>query len=203
MHGAHHDSFAAGADERRRLYVYNGGFLTQARIRRILALSGYDIALGLPPEGGLVGVWGHAQTAHRGQAIAERRGAGIVRIEDAFLRSVLPGRSGAPPLGLTLDPRGMHYDPAQPSDLEHLLSTHPLDDSALLARARAAAQQLRDAHLTKYTGFDPTAACPEPGYVLVLDQTLDDASVRKSGADRARFLEMLVFAQESIRANAS
>ena len=90
----------------------------------------------------------------------------------------------------------MHYDPAQPSDLEDILSTHPLDDTALLNRARACIARLHEAHLTKYTGFDPTTPCPEPGYVLVLDQTLDDASVLKSGANRATFLEMLVFAQE-------
>ncbi|MEM9579780.1 MAG: capsular polysaccharide biosynthesis protein [Pseudomonadota bacterium] len=186
----------AGAPSRRRLCVYNGGFLTQKRVRRILHLAGYDLSVGLPRPGDAIGIWGHSPTSHRGQKVADRKDAPIIRIEDAFLRSVLPGRSGAPPLGLTVDSRGMHYDPAQPSDLEVLLATHPLDDTALLNRARAALERIKEAHLTKYTGFDPTAPCPKPGYVLVLDQTRDDASVTKSGADRARFLEMLVFAQE-------
>lgn len=119
-----------------------------------------------------------------------------MRIEDAFLRSVLPGRSGTSPIGLSIDHKGMHYDPTQPSELEELLATHPLDDTNLLNRARAYIARLHEAHLTKYTGFDPTTPCPEPGYVLVLDQTLNDASVLKSNADRATFLEMLVFAQE-------
>lgn len=189
-------SNAGAAPSRRRLYVYNGGFVTQTRVRRILHLAGYDLKLGLPRTGDAIGLWGHAPTTRRGEAIAQRRQTPVIRIEDAFLRSVLPGRSGAQPLGLTIDALGMHYDPAQPSELEQLLAAHPLDDSALMARARAAIARLKEAHLTKYTGFDPAAPCPDPGYVLVLDQTLDDASVRKSGADRARFLEMLVFAQE-------
>jgi len=42
---------AAAGETSRRLYVYNGGFLTNARIKRILALSGYDVSLGKPsPE---------------------------------------------------------------------------------------------------------------------------------------------------------
>lgn len=187
---------AVDAFARRRLFVYNGGFVTQRRVRRILKLSGYDLRYGLPSQGAAVGVWGHSPTAHRGEAIAQKRGAPIVRIEDAFLRSLFSGRKGEPPLGLTIDHAGMHYDPAQPSDLEQLLAHHPLDDTALMNRARAAIERLKEAHLSKYSGFDPALSCPEPGYVLVLDQTLNDASVRASGADRATFLEMLVFAQE-------
>lgn len=47
---------AAAGDTLRRLFVYNGGFLTQKRVRRILQLAGYDISLGKPSEGDLVGV---------------------------------------------------------------------------------------------------------------------------------------------------
>ena len=187
---------AVDANRRRRLFIYNGGFLKDRRLRRILTLAGYDLRLGLPSDSDHVGVWGHSPTAHRGEAIAAKRDAPIVRIEDAFLRSVLLGRSGSPPLGLTIDHKGMHYDPAQPSELEDILANHPLDDTHLMNRARACIARLHEAHLTKYTGFDPTAPCPEPGYVLVFDQTLNDASVLKSNADRATFLEMLVFAQE-------
>ena len=73
---------------RQNLYVYNGGFLTEGRVRRILDLAGYDIRLGAPSDGDLVGVWGHSPTAPRGEAVAERTDAPIVRVEDSFLRSV-------------------------------------------------------------------------------------------------------------------
>ncbi|MGR3273411.1 capsular polysaccharide biosynthesis protein [Thalassococcus profundi] len=190
------DDANAGDRTPRRLCVYNGGFLTQPRLRRILSLSGYRVALGLPRDGDAVAVWGQSPIAHRGEAIAARHGAPLIRIEDAFLRSLHPGRDGEPPIGLLIDRAGVHFDPATPSELETLLATHPLDDSALMARARAALHWLRRAHLTKYSAVYPDAPLPEPGYVLVIDQTRGDASVRASAADRGRFREMLVFAQE-------
>ncbi|WP_415921847.1 capsular polysaccharide biosynthesis protein [Tateyamaria sp. SN6-1] len=187
---------AAGPARARRLFVYNGGFLTQRRVRRILDLAGYRVRVGRPTPDDLIGVWGNAGTAHRGLAVAERRQVPVVRIEDAFLRSLFPGRSGSPPLGLLIDHKGLHFDPAQPSDLETLLATDPLDDAALLARARGAIERMREAHLSKYTAFDPDHTVPEPGYVLVLDQTRGDASVAASHADRNRFREMLFVAQD-------
>ncbi|WOI29205.1 capsular polysaccharide biosynthesis protein [Sulfitobacter dubius] len=187
---------AAGPERSRRLFVYNGGFLTQRRVRRILQLSGHSLRLGLPGPGDAVAVWGNSPTAHRGLAVAAKRDVPVIRVEDAWLRSLQPGRAGEPPLGLLIDSRGAHFDPAQPSDLEELLAHHPLDDTALLNRARGGMAQLTEAHLTKYAGFDADTPAPDPGYVLVIDQTRGDASVTASGADRGRFLEMLVFAQE-------
>ncbi len=119
-----------------------------------------------------------------------------MRVEDAFLRSLHPGRDGEPPIGLLIDRRGVHFDSNQPSDLEHLLATHPLDDTALMDRARGAIEHLQEAHLSKYTAFDPAAPCPDPGYVLVIDQTRGDASVAQGQADANTFREMLYYAQE-------
>ncbi|AAV95035.1 capsular polysaccharide biosynthesis protein [Ruegeria pomeroyi] len=186
---------AAGSD-RSRLFVYNGGFLTQRRLRRILTLAGYDIRLGLPSEGDQVGIWGNSPTAHRGLAVAARHAAPLLRVEDAFLRSLFPGRAGEPPLGLLLDRAGVHFDPTTPSDLEQLLTSAPLDDTTLLNRARDAMARIRENHLSKYCATDPDLPLPEPGYVLVIDQTRGDASVTASGGNDALFREMLVFAQE-------
>jgi capsular polysaccharide export protein len=186
---------AAAGSNLRRLFVYNGGFLTQGRVRRILELSGYDIRLGKPGAGELVGVWGQSPTSPRGEAVAAWRGASVLRVEDAFLRSVRPGRDREPPLGLHLDLTGVHFDARQPSDIETLLATHPLDDPTLIARARACIDRLKALHLSKYSAFDTDGPLPAPGFVLVIDQTLGDASVRASGADRARFVEMLHLAR--------
>jgi capsular polysaccharide export protein len=195
MHDMPNGSAKAGTI-RSRLFVYNGGFLTQKRLRRILALAGYDVRLGLPGDGDMVGIWGNSPTAHRGRAVARERGADLLRVEDAFLRSVHSGRAGEAPMGLLLDSSGVHFDPSTPSDLEQLLATHPLDDSQMMRRARDAIGRLMDAHLSKYNAFLPAAPVPDPGYVLVVDQARGDASVTASGADAARFREMLVFAQE-------
>ena len=186
---------AAAGETSQRLYVYNGGFLTQTRVRRILELSGFEIKLGAPSDGDAVGVWGHSPTSPRGEAVAERRDAPIVRVEDAFLRSVRTGRDGDPPLGLHIDRRGVHFDPKQPSDLEVLLRDEPLDDHALLTRAKAGMEALQRLHLSKYNMTDPALPQPEPGYVLVIDQTRKDASVKASGADLNTFREMLYYAQ--------
>lgn len=189
------DRYQAGG-KRSRLFVYNGGFVTQKRLRRILTLAGYDIRLGLPGPDDLVGIWGNSPTAHRGRAVAAKHQVGLLRVEDAFLRSIHPGRQGEPPVGLLLDRSGVHFDPSSQSDLEQILATHPLDDSALMRRARDAMARLAEVHLSKYNAFDPASSVPKPGYVLVIDQARGDASTVASGADRARFLEMLVFAQE-------
>ncbi len=181
--------------ERQNLYVYNGGFLTEGRVRRILDLAGFDIRLGSPAADDLIGVWGHSPTAPRGEAVAARKNTPILRVEDSFLRSVGLGRDGDPPLSLNIDRRGVHFDPATPSDLEVILTEHPLDNTALLNRAKAGMAQLQKHHLSKYNSFDPALPVPDPGYVLVIDQTRKDASVKASGADSNTFREMLFYAQ--------
>ena len=99
---------------RKRGYSYNAGFLTQRRVRRILQLAGYDLRLGKPGPDDDVLVWGHSPYAGRGTRVAGATGAHLVRIEDAFLRSLHPGRSGDPPMGLIIDRRGIYFDASGP-----------------------------------------------------------------------------------------
>ena len=185
---------AAGAIPR-RLFFYNAGFLRQPRLRAILRAAGHELRLGLPGPGDGVVVWGRSPYAARGEAVAAKRGVPLVRLEDAFLRSIHPGRLGEPPLGLMIDAQGVHFDAAQPSALERILATEPLDDNAILERARVGMARLKALNLSKYNNFDPELAAPPPGYVLVIDQTENDASVRHGGATPATFREMLATAQ--------
>ena len=146
---------APRADQPRRdLFVFNGGFLTQRRLRRILGLAGWDIRLGKPGADDWVGVWGASGTSRRGRAVAGATGAQVLHVEDAFLRSLFPGRAGDAPLGLTLDGRGPFFDASRPSDLETLLAAHPLGDPALLASARDGMERIARAHLTKYAAVN-------------------------------------------------
>ena len=181
---------------RKRGYSYNAGFLTQRRVRRILQLAGYDLRLGKPGPDDDVLVWGHSPYAGRGTRVAGATGAHLVRIEDAFLRSLHPGQSGDPPMGLIIDRRGIYFDASGPSDLEVLLATHPLDDTALLDRARGAMARIAAAHLTKYAANDPDLEPPPPGYVLLIDQTRGDAAIRLGAASAHSFAEMLAHAME-------
>lgn len=180
----------------RRVFYFNTGFLRQKRVRRILELAGYPLQLGKPGIDDLIAVWGHSPYAKRGEVMAESTGAALIRVEDAFLRSLHPGRTGEPPIGLAIDTQGVHFNSSQPSDLESLLATHPLDDTALLDRARGAIARLQEAHLSKYNAFDATLPGPDPGYVLVIDQTKGDASITHGQADANTFREMLYYAQD-------
>ncbi|TQS73931.1 capsular polysaccharide biosynthesis protein [Rhodobacteraceae bacterium] len=180
------------AGSRRRLFYFNAGFARQKRLRQILDAAGYDLCLGLPLAEDRIAVWGRTRYATRGERAARHTGAGLVRVEDAFLRSVLPGRMGDKgPLGLLIDPYGVHFDASCPSLIEHLAQTHPLDDPALLERARSAIARLRAMQLSKYNNFDPERPAPPPGYVLVIDQTEGDASIRYGHAGPESFAQML------------
>ncbi|MCU0906447.1 MAG: capsular polysaccharide biosynthesis protein [Rhodobacteraceae bacterium] len=139
-----------------------------------------------------VGVWGASPTAARGVALAARSGHRVLRIEDAFLRSVRPGPDTAP-LGLLLDRTGLHFDARTPFDLETLLASHPLDDPALMQRATDGIAMMRHWHLSKYCAFDPDLPLPDSlpraPFVLVVDQTAGDAAL--AGADPGAVRRML------------
>ena len=85
----------------------------------------------------------------------------------------------------------MHFDISRPSRLEQILAKDPLDDALLLARARQGIARLRALDISKYNMHDQGLAPPQAGYVLVVDQTRGDASIAHSGADAARFADML------------
>ena len=160
-----------------------------------MAQAGWEVRVGLPGLGAAVGGGGASPTAPRGEAVARHRDAPMVRVEDAFLRSLHPGRMGEATFGLLIDPVGVHFDAAQPSAVEMLLADHPLNEAALLARARDARAFMARHHLSKFAATDPSLDLPEPGYVLVIDQTEGDASVRASGATADTFARMLSTAQ--------
>ena len=185
---------AAAPEQVLRLLYFNAGFLQQKRLRAILFAAGYDLAFGpitRPRAGDAVVVWGKSPTAHRGEAFAARHGLPVWRVEDAFVRSINLGRAGDPPLGLLIDPVGVHFDTSRPSRLEQILAKDPLDDAPLLARAKQGIARLRALDISKYNMHNKGLAPPQAGYVLVVDQTQGDASIAHSGADAARFADML------------
>ena len=177
-----------------RLLYFSGGFWHNRHLRSLLRAAGYELAFGYlarPRAGDCVAVWGKSPRAHRGEAFAAKHGLPIIRMEDAFIRSVGLGRQGARSLGLLIDPIGVHFDASAPSLIETILAQNPLDDAPLLARAKAGIAWLRALDISKYNLHDPALPCPKAGYVLVIDQTRDDAAIRGGGADSARFAQML------------
>ncbi|WP_333817061.1 capsular polysaccharide biosynthesis protein [Tabrizicola sp.] len=176
----------------RRLWHQNLSFLRDRRLHRMLELAGHELRFGLPGPGDGVLVWGASPTARRGEVVAARRGVPLVRVEDAFLRSVLPGRAGgAAPLGLLIDPVGVHFDGSRPSRIEQILGNGGLYNSNIIQKANRLSHWLTESSLSKYNNYDPNLPCPDPGYVLVIDQTRGDASIAGSGASAATFRAML------------
>lgn len=166
------------------------------RIRRILSLAGYRVTLGLPAKTtGLIGVWGRTGPSARGRWVAAGRGCGLLTVEDGFLRSVQTGRSGEPPLSLVIDRKGVYFDCNHPSNLEDILNSADLTDPALLARAAAGIERMQRAQLSKYNAFELGQSPAETGYILVIDQTRNDASIHLGGANATSFKAMLAAAK--------
>ena len=179
-----------------KLAVYTLGFLQVPYIRKMLRIAGWQVGLGpLTPRATSVAVWGRKPRATRGIKAANRRQLQLLSIEDAFLRSVLPGPKTAPS-GLVLDDIGIFFDASQPSKLENILNFDPLDDPDLINRASNGISFLKHNGLSKYNpvprGY---ARLPEPGYVLVVDQTRGDASITCGGAFDHTFATMLARAR--------
>lgn len=95
------------------------------------------------------------------------------------------------PIGLLVDPLGLHFDPFRPSLIEHVILEGAAADREKAARDDIA--RLRTLDLSKYNAHRPDIAAPEPGYVLVIDQTRGDASMMC--AEHERFLAMLAAAR--------
>ncbi|WP_205125643.1 capsular polysaccharide biosynthesis protein [Pseudomethylobacillus aquaticus] len=141
-----------------------------------------------PGRLGHVAGWGLKAPSLRAQHYAEKHLIPYLYLEEGFLRSVnLPGKDAT--LSLIADPVGIYYDAHHPSLLEELIP-QPLDARAA-ERARRLIAQWRDSRISKYNhNRDYTETLPTP-YVLVVDQTLGDASIQHGMADAATFQHML------------
>jgi len=113
----------------------------------------------------------------------------VLHLEDGFLRSVNLGNQD-PPLSIVLDDRGIYYDATCPSRLETLIC-QPLTAAECMRAARLiTAWQAGRVSKYNHTWELHGAELPER-FVLVVDQTRGDASIRFGQADAARFPMML------------
>lgn len=80
---------------------------------------------------------------------AQEHQIAVYRIEDAFIRSVALGSGFAKPYSLSIDSRGIYFDPRKPSDLEFLLENHEFSES-LIQRAQQVRHQVLMHKFSKY-----------------------------------------------------
>lgn len=132
--------------------------------------------------------WGNKPSAQRAESFAKKNGKGLVRMEDAFLRSLSFGADERP-LGLVIDDLGIYYDSSRASRLECLIA-----ESLSLAnekRARLICAQWRSGRVSKYNHAREYRGNLPKDYVLVVDQTAGDLSLIHGQGNAKRFQLML------------
>ncbi|NDY91945.1 capsular polysaccharide biosynthesis protein [Ideonella livida] len=152
-------------------------------------LQGYTLLRpGRTRQAQAVLAWGRKPSAERAERWGRAHGLPLLRLEDAFLRSVGLGDE-SPPLGLVLDDRGIYYDAGQPSRLDALLDL-PLEP-ADLERGQHLLERWCALRLSKYNQAREHPRWARAGDVLVVDQTAGDASIAFGQAEAASFQRML------------
>ena len=153
--------------------------------------------------------WGVRSSACKAIRYAKQLQLPYLALEDGFLRSVGLGQDD-PPLSIVVDDLGIYYDASRASRLE-LLVGEVLSPSQVM-RARTLIASWREARVSKYNHLREYAPRELPAsttgtfcsgrecgrekavnarYVLVVDQTRGDASIRFGMADHASFQRML------------
>ena len=178
-------------DQHPRTFGFSLTFFRNAALRRVLESVDVRVRLGWPKARDQVLVWARASTAARGLKIARKTGAGIITAEDGFLRSLKTGRQGDQPLSVVLDGQGIYFEPSKPNDLRDILASGPRLSDKQAAEARESISFLKEQHLSKYNDFAlETNGLPHE-FVLVVDQTLNDASIEGAKANAGTFQLML------------
>ena len=169
----------------------------QPNVRRILALLGYHTGWN-PFRADAIAAWGRKVSGRRAALVAGVLQKPLLTLEDGFLRSVGLGVHKAPLLSLIADPVGIYYDATGPSRLEQLIASHASFPPELLRRAAAGRAAVRAGRITKYNVAHRPLSAELEGrdFVLVVDQTMGDASVRLGLADPRSFQQMLDAARQ-------
>lgn len=139
--------------------------------------------------------WGHKPTADKARRYAVQHNLPYIALEDGFLRSLDLGCKGAQPLSLVVDHHGIYYDATMSSDLENLLNASGWETPELLASAHRAIRGIIRHTLSKYNHAPHTPSWvlreAQAPRVLILDQTVGDASVTLGLANEDCFYAML------------
>ena len=145
---------------------------------------------------GPVALW-RAKAAPQAVSALEQFRTPLIEIEDGFLRSRGLGADCIPPLSITVDRLGAHFDPARESELERLLQDGEFDEQ-LLTRARELRRLIVTAGLGKYG--QGSASIDRPAgkrrHILVPGQVEDDRAVQAGGCGLTSNLELLKLVRE-------
>ncbi len=150
---------------------------------------------GLSPEGCNIFIYGIVEFP-KVEEFAKEHGMSIYRIEDAFIRSVALGSGFAKPYSLSIDSRGVYFDPRKASDLEYMLEHYEFSDE-LIDRAKKVRAEVINSKFSKYNHLEhSTIEIDRDRYdkvILVTGQVEDDMSIKYGafGLNNSDLLEMV------------
>ncbi|MEC3766361.1 capsular polysaccharide biosynthesis protein [Cupriavidus sp. SS-3] len=169
------------------------------RIKHLRAFLEEDVVLMRPvlsrsqPDG--VAAWGRRPSAVRAEEYARKYAVQrFLRLEDGFIRSIAPGTESIS-CSMVVDDVGIYYDATRPSLFERLVQLPLSADEA--SRADALIHAWRESGISKYNHAPDPHILQDRPYVLVIDQTVNDASIQYGMADADCFERMLSTAQEA------
>lgn len=174
------------------LWMHHGGALKQKNVVQILKLMGWNPSYWHRHPAATAG-WGRKYSGVIAHRKARSRNIPFLALEDGFIRSLDLGVRGSPTLSLIVDPDGIYYDAESPSKLERMLNDDKFFDEHLRQRAIQGRDILVQNKLSKYNSFEETQEgdIPSGRYVLVIDQTKNDESIKYGRACDASFTAML------------
>lgn len=142
--------------------------------------------------------WGFRPSTRGPRALAAKHGLPFIGLEDGFLRSYGTGRDH-PTLSIVVDSEGIYYAASQPSALETLLASDKNVLAGVGAPYAQARQRIVSEGLSKYNlapDLEPASFLREGPRVLIVDQTVGDASVEYGMASADSFAAMLATARQ-------
>jgi capsular polysaccharide export protein len=136
-------------------------------------------------------VW-QARVPQRELRLLQRTSTPLIEVEDGFLRSRGLGADCIPPLSITVDRAGAHFDPSRPSELEQLLQQGEFEE-ALLERASQLMRVIVEGGIGKYEQGSRRIERPagQRKHILVPGQVEDDRSIVAGGCGLTSNLELL------------
>jgi len=146
-------------------------------------------------------VWGRKQNGRRALRFAKAKSLPVWYLEDGFVRSCDSDPHSRRTYSVIIDKIGVYYDSTEPCDMESLLNLadDKFDDlcsEQILSEAAACRRLLVQENITKYNYCKTPVDSHLFGssmqtLVLVIDQTLNDASVNYGGMSQQSFKRML------------
>lgn len=141
--------------------------------------------------------WGLEPASRRLRSLAEKTGRPYFTFEEGLVAYPTPRPAGLP-LAMIVDGGGIYYDAASNSDFFGLLADPRWTSTDMRARAMAGISFLIENKLTRYNIIEPKDASRLPaGRALVVDQAVDDGSIRAGAANANDFSIMLNAAIEA------